>query len=294
MNQQTINTILGAIDADNAASTGRRCIKLTVLYDDGNAEDLTPMPKPPPPPAPGPTMTHVVQSDSAYYRTQTTGDMTIENIVISQGGLIHSIGGRNLTIRNCYSEGAPGQLGVYFVLVATGPGRVLLWDNSGVKDRWICSGPDSGCRIMGDCQSAMIIGVDFVTRMHDLSDGGTGSKLSPIPQLHPLKQPKPPPGAKWDQWKQNPQVRDVRKANFKACRFVGLVDIGKQANPGSPQKVDDLTFDSCGFEHLPHFTDPKSYGTVRMINCRKLDHEGNDVTDAHGVVKWPDHTWHGH
>lgn len=254
-----------------------------------------------------PAINRIVQSDSVYAFDIQHGDKTISDTCVTQGGLIRfkSPNG-TLKLYRVYSEGACGALGIYFVLVATNSVKEVLWDNTGLADRWICSGPDSGGRFMGlmpGVQKLTIINVDFVTRLHEIGDD-QGAKLAPIPQLHPLKQPDVPHGWKGlTQWKQNPQVRCAdlvamigtlpnKELPNGQGRVVGLLDIGQQATPETKQYVRDMTIMNYGFENLPHFT--KSYGTVRMSGCFRIDENGIALKDSSGKLQmWPDKVFHG-
>ena len=103
-----------------------------------------------------------------------------------------------------------------------------------------------------------------------------------------------PAGVTYDWWKQVVQIRDVRHAEIHGGRIVGLLDVGCQAGEADSQKVDYLLLDGVGMTHDPHFTDPKSYGTVIRRNCYKIDQSGNPILDRSGVkVMWPDQTWKG-
>lgn len=243
-----------------------------------------------------PPINHIIQAADVFAFQQDHGDKTILDTVITQGGLIHSTGGGKLTIRRCWSEGAPKGIGVYFALIATGAGRELIWDNTSCVDRWIVNGDEAALRIMGDCKSAMIVNVDFCNRLHDLSDHGDGimdpskTKLSPIPKLNPLTQPTPPAGAKYDWWKQVVQIRDVRHCEFHGGRIVGLLDVGQQANPTTNQTVDYLLLDGVGMTNDPHFT--KSYKKVVRKNCYRISNEGVALKNPDGTTRmWPDQEW---
>lgn len=264
-----------------------------------------------PPVVTTPKITRLAVAADKWFRQVEKGNVLIEGVAISNGGGLHCRTTGEVVLRNFYSEGVPSGEGMYFVIVATNPCKSFLWDNSGVKDKWIVGGNEAALRVMGDCQECTVIGVDICTRMHDDSDKGAGSinphdwkktKLLPPPTINPdgtLKHPaklndKLPSGgnAKW--WKQCAQFRDIRKASVRQCRFIGLVDIGQQITPTSKQKVDYLIFEDCGFTDDPHFTDEKSYGTVIRKNCYQIDRSGAAVKDAQGNrVMLADKTWSG-
>lgn len=230
--------------------------------------------------------------DVAY--RQTSGDLNVSGICVNQGGIVASLGGDKCNLKNLRSESAPSGGGVYAFIVATGAGREFTLDNSGLKNAWIVNGGEAALRVMGGCKSMVITSVDFCCRKHDVSDGGSGKKMAPVPKLSPLQQPKPPKGVTYDWWKQVCQFRDMRKGLVKNCRIVGPFDVGQAMDQLSKQHVDDLTFENDGLTHEPHFTDPKSYGTVTRHNCWKMDEAGNRVTDFKGhPVMWSNKVWKG-
>jgi hypothetical protein len=277
---------------------------IRAVYAGGAEYIATPTP-------PAPVYTRIVQAADVFAYQQAGGDREIKKTIVTQGGIIRSTAGRKLTIIDSYSEGAPSGEAIYCVLVATGKGRELYWDNTNLANKWIISGNEAALRVMGDTEVCTIIGVDFCCRMHDNSDKGAGgfdpsewrkTKLLPIPTIAAdgsLIQPARigqtlPSGGKAAWWKQVVQLRDIRKGSARACRFVGLVDVGAQASPTTPQKVDSFIFEACGFTDEIHFTDKKTYGTIIRRGCFKLDESGRVLKDGAGkLAMWPDQTYRG-
>lgn len=251
-----------------------------------------------PPPMP-PVAKRIVQPSNVF-AVQADKPRTISDTVVTQGGIVRATYGNDVKLYRVHSEGAPSGIAIYAALVATKPCN-FLWDNTG-DDWWITNGQEAALRVMGGAKTVEIIGVKFVNRLHDTSDGGlagimdpTKVKLAPVPQLYPtLVQPKPPLLKKYAPWKQVCQWRDVRNGHMKACLVVGIVDIGQQAAPGAPQHVDNLLIENCGLSNEFHFTDAHSYGTVIRKGCWQIDDAGNPKRDASGrTMLWADATWKG-
>lgn len=265
----------------------------------------TPPPFPPAPPPTLPTITRIVQANDVYAYNPSSGDLTITDKAVSQGGLVqYTVSGGHLSLVNCYSEGAPAGSGKYFAIVATNPAANFTWDNTDIPDHWITNGNESGGRVMGACVDMTITNVDFVNRLHKIGDS-TGSALAPIASLSPLSQPPLPRG--WTgmtEWKQVLQLRDIAgtavlqgtlpcasRPNGQG-RIVGILDIGAQADPLDPQFVNDLTIHQYGLQKLPHFTDMSTIGIVRMRSCFKVDINGRAIVGTDGnIVMWPDRDW---
>jgi hypothetical protein len=271
---------------------------------------------PPPviPPVPTkPVLVNLVNAPDKWFKQLENGDTKIENVVISAGGGLHCRTNGRAICKNFFSRSVPSGEGMYFIIVATDPCKEFVLDNTDYEkdpvDGWISHGNEAAIRLMGNFESATLLGVKIVGRMHDDSDKGAGAfnpkdwqktKLLAPPSytangiVHPkaIGQKLPSGGhARW--WKQGLQVRAGKKFVMQGGSIIGLWDIGAQAAPLDPQRIESAVYEGVGLTDEPHLTDPKSYGTVERRDCYVIDVTGKPQLKGGQLVKWPNNVWSG-
>lgn len=185
------------------------------------------------------------------------------DVEINQGGFARIIGAKSVKLTRVDSKGQPSGSGVYFVIIATEPCEEFIWDNTGL-DHEIVNGGEAALRVMGGAQKVTIINVNFRCRKHDANDD-TGKKTGTR-------------GVKQVFWKQVQQWRDVREGLVKGGRTIGLIDLGEQKNTAkSRQCVQNLTFENHAMTSLPSITSRSSIGKVRIVNCPKINEQGQKI-----------------
>lgn len=179
----------------------------------------------------------ITQGKNDWYKDALNGKITVKNIGITDGGLVHVYGEPNkgdiITLKNVYNEKSTGK---YFVMCwPQNPDGSqvafpkLIWEND-PQIKEVKQGPNEAA-FRGKIDDAFIAGVHF--RAY-------------------LKDGKP--------WKQIVQVRHGKKWVFQQCHFIdGWVDVGQQktAQPDGSSKyetsqhVGSVTFDGCYFHKMP-------------------------------------------
>lgn len=287
------------LDATKAAFQklidGDKSVKSASIVSDAGTTNLIPTPSAPP----AIQIKNVpVAAPSLFAYVQSTGDFVRSNECIAQGGYLRSIGGVNVILKNVYSTGAPHGSGVYFIVVATGSGRQLVWDNSAVKNKWIFNGNEAALRIMGKTKTVAIAGVDLCCRKHNMKDNGTGSMLCDLPIIKPdgsLIQPVAQGGDKLDWWKQSFQLRDCSKFTMSGGRIIGPWVVGEQDDADSPQFVGNALFQNVGMTHDILISKQSTIGNIVRQSCYKIDETGMPIIDpaTKKPAPWVDKTWMG-